>query len=115
MFCPECGTLGFPNPSGRIKCPSYYCGYYGNAENVIKVGGAFYDVSRVSFCTPSTQPHDLHRLDRFGVRISGVVELSSWLETHSAVNHAFYDEWRDMREGWSYGMTRHDVQNYGSG
>ena len=29
MFCPECGTLAFPTPSGDINCTNYKCGYQG--------------------------------------------------------------------------------------
>jgi hypothetical protein len=31
------------------------------------------------------------------------------------INKAFFDEWREMKEGWSYGMTRYDVHQYGDG
>ena len=36
MFCPKCGTLSFPDPSGKITCPNYKCGYVGGAKLVIK-------------------------------------------------------------------------------
>jgi len=36
MFCPKCGTLSFPDPSGKITCPNYKCGYIGGAKLVIK-------------------------------------------------------------------------------
>jgi len=29
MFCPECGTLSFVDPSGNIRCTNYKCGYEG--------------------------------------------------------------------------------------
>ena len=29
MFCPECGTLAFPNPDGNINCANWNCGYQG--------------------------------------------------------------------------------------
>ena len=35
MFCPECGSLAFPEASGNIKCPNYKCGYTGASENKI--------------------------------------------------------------------------------
>ena len=35
MFCPECGSLAFPDTGGNIKCPNYKCGYVGAAENKI--------------------------------------------------------------------------------
>ncbi|MDE0574760.1 MAG: transcription factor S [Candidatus Poseidoniales archaeon] len=49
MFCPECGTLAFPGPSGKIKCPNYNCGYNGTAENkVMMEDGSEIDISKVS-------------------------------------------------------------------
>ena len=36
MFCPECGTLSFPDPNGNIACTNYKCGYNGPANIVIK-------------------------------------------------------------------------------
>jgi DNA-directed RNA polymerase subunit M len=36
MFCPECGTLAFPNPSGVITCTNYKCGYVGSANATMK-------------------------------------------------------------------------------
>jgi len=27
MFCPECGSLSYPDNKGWIKCPDYKCGY----------------------------------------------------------------------------------------
>ena len=38
MFCPECGTLAFPSPSGDISCTNYKCGYSGPAN--VKVKGS---------------------------------------------------------------------------
>jgi DNA-directed RNA polymerase subunit M len=35
MFCPECGTLAFPDKDGMIKCPNYQCG-----ETIHKTGKA---------------------------------------------------------------------------
>lgn len=29
MFCPECGTLSFPDPRGNIRCTNPKCGYEG--------------------------------------------------------------------------------------
>ena len=36
MFCPKCGTLSFPSPSGDIACTNYKCGYTGPAKLVVK-------------------------------------------------------------------------------
>ena len=52
MFCPECGTLAFPDPSGKIKCPNYNCGYHGTAENKVTMeDGTEIDISKVSDIT----------------------------------------------------------------
>ncbi len=49
MFCPECGTLAYPDPSGSIKCPNYECGYNGSAENEVQMSdGSFVDVSQAT-------------------------------------------------------------------
>ena len=48
MFCPECGTLAFPDPAGRIKCPNYNCGYHGDAENKIQIGDEEVDISKAT-------------------------------------------------------------------
>ena len=37
MFCPECGTLGFPDAAGNISCTNYKCGYNGPVKGV-KIG-----------------------------------------------------------------------------
>lgn len=36
MFCPECGCLSFPTPSGDINCNNWKCGYQGPANLTIK-------------------------------------------------------------------------------
>ena len=48
MFCPKCGTLSFPTPSGHMTCTNFKCGYSGNASNPVYVHGKEIDVSRVS-------------------------------------------------------------------
>ena len=48
MFCPKCGTLSFPSPSGDITCTDYKCGYVGPANLVIKgVDGEDVDLSNI--------------------------------------------------------------------
>ena len=48
MFCPQCGTLAFPNPSGEISCANFKCGYNGPANLVVKVNQKeFVDLSKV--------------------------------------------------------------------
>ena len=42
MFCPKCGTLGFPD-AGNISCTNYKCGYVGPVGGV-KIGNK--EVSR---------------------------------------------------------------------
>ena len=50
MFCPNCGTLSFPDSSGDIKCPNYKCGYEGPLENKMQnpLTGEEIDLSRIS-------------------------------------------------------------------
>ena len=48
MFCPKCGTLSFPSPSGDISCTNYKCGYVGPAKLIIKgTDGEDVDLSSV--------------------------------------------------------------------
>ena len=48
MFCPKCGTLSFPSPSGDITCTNYKCGYVGPENLVIKgVDGEDVDLSNI--------------------------------------------------------------------
>ena len=54
MFCPECGTLSFPNPKGDIACTNYKCGYNGPAKVVIKgTDGKEVDLSQATSSTES--------------------------------------------------------------
>ena len=53
MFCPECGTLSFPDPTGIIKCPNYECGYHGTAENKIQIGDEEVDISKATSSSKS--------------------------------------------------------------
>ena len=46
MFCPECGTMAFPSPSGIIDCTNYKCGYKGPVGKM-KVQGKEIDLSDV--------------------------------------------------------------------
>jgi len=43
MFCPECGTLGFMNPDGNIRCTDYKCGYEGPLSGADGKGAEFTD------------------------------------------------------------------------
>ena len=36
-FCPQCGTLSFPDQSNNIHCPNYKCGYKGPLTTVLKM------------------------------------------------------------------------------
>ncbi len=52
MFCPKCGTLSFPSPSGDISCTNYKCGYVGPANLVIKgTDGKDVDLSKAKSST----------------------------------------------------------------
>ena len=66
MFCPECGTLGFVDPSGNIRCTNYKCGYEGPvggkdgaSATVIGSDGQEIDIVNTKSSTKST---DLKRL-----------------------------------------------------
>ena len=61
MFCPECGTLGFVDPSGNIRCTNYKCGYEGPvggkdgaSATVIGSDGQEIDIVNTKSSTKST-------------------------------------------------------------
>ncbi len=55
MFCPQCGTLSFPSPSGDINCTNYKCGYSGPANLTVKgVDGKEVDLSKTRSSTKAT-------------------------------------------------------------
>ena len=63
MFCPECGTLAFPDPSGSIKCPNYNCGYGGDAENKVTMeDGTEIDISKAT-STSKSETRDRRVID----------------------------------------------------
>lgn len=43
MFCPECGSLSYPDERGWIKCPDYKCGYEGPLSGEDGKGSEFTD------------------------------------------------------------------------
>ena len=43
MFCPECGTLGFMEGNGNIRCTNYTCGYEGPLAGKDGKGAEFTD------------------------------------------------------------------------
>ena len=43
MFCPECGSLSYPDNRGWIKCPDYKCGYEGPLSGEDGRGSEFTD------------------------------------------------------------------------
>ena len=51
MFCPKCGTLSFPTPSGEINCTNYKCGYKGPANLKTVIGGKEVDLSKAKSST----------------------------------------------------------------
>ena len=62
MFCPECGTLGFMEPNGNIRCTNYTCGYEGplsgrdgkGAEFVDPMTGEKMDLAKATTTSEST-------------------------------------------------------------
>jgi len=52
VFCPQCGTLAFPNPKGDIACTNSQCNYNGPANVVIKgADGRDVDLSQAKSST----------------------------------------------------------------
>ena len=110
MFCPDCGSLGFVDRTHRISCPNYRCGYQGSAENYVDMpDGSIINTSTVMHHKPGPK----NGYDRDGRKLGTILSYSG--QQHNGINQAMYQEWRDMKEEWSHGVTRYDVHNYGSG
>lgn len=78
MFCPECGTLAFPDPSGEIKCPNYKCGYAGAAENVVKgPDGKEIDLSKTSSSTKAEKRK--YEVIKDSDQIAGVLTTGAYI------------------------------------
>lgn len=74
MFCPQCGTLAFPTPSGKIYCTNYKCGYDGPAiSGVVNNQGEFVDLNKLKSTKNSenrkysvTRSSDVPKMVEFG-------------------------------------------------
>ena len=53
MFCPQCGTLSYPSPSGDITCTNYKSDYTGPANVKMKVDAKEIDLSKTKTTTKS--------------------------------------------------------------
>ena len=91
MFCPQCGTLSFPSPSGDITCTNYKCGYTGPAKLKTKIDGKEVDLSKATSSTvaASREYEVINDADNMqGVKTTGTymcpkcdaVEVFSYLE-----------------------------------
>ena len=54
MFCPKCGELSFPDPSGIIKCPNHACGYNGPINQNLEIDGKEIDLVNASSTSKAT-------------------------------------------------------------
>jgi len=106
MFCPKCGTLSYPNWSLEIRCSNYHCKYAGDASNILSVGINIVDTARIKHTLYSPEIG----YDRDGRR-RGAADYVTPYEHLNSINKANYNEWRDMKEGWSFGNTQYDVHN----
>jgi DNA-directed RNA polymerase subunit M len=77
MFCPECGTLAFPTPSGVINCTNYKCGYEGPANLKVKgVDGKEVDLSKtISSTKAETRKYEV--IEDTGI-VHGVLTTASY-------------------------------------
>ena len=78
MFCPQCGTLSFPNPAGEISCTNYKCGYVGPANIVIKgTDGKDVDLSQA---TSSTETETrVYEVIKDSDKIHGVLTTGTYM------------------------------------
>ncbi len=107
MFCPKCGELNL-GIGPIIRCPSHVCAYVGPAVNeVTLITGKKIETSKIGYTLFSP----IIGFDRDGRKIG--VGCCENIEQHNSINEAQYNEYREMREGWSYGTTQYDVYQYG--
>ena len=60
MFCPECGTLAFPDENGIILCPNGRCDYMGETKTAVQLeSGETIDLSEAK---SKSQASDLRHL-----------------------------------------------------
>jgi len=78
MFCPECGTLAFPDPSGNLDCPNYKCGYKGSAENKIR-GTDGKEINLAETVSSSKVETREYEIINDGDEIMGVLTLDSYI------------------------------------
>tara|TARA_B100000767_G_scaffold172616_1_gene161641 strand:- start:998 stop:1351 length:354 start_codon:yes stop_codon:yes gene_type:complete len=78
MFCPKCGTLAFPSPSGDISCTNYKCGYSGPANLVIKgVDGEDVDLSNVKSETKARDRE--YEIIKDSDKVSGILTTDTYM------------------------------------
>jgi len=78
MFCPECGTLSFPDPSGVITCTNYKCGYVGSANAMMKdKHGKTIDLSK-TVSTTKAETRD-YEVIKDSDKIHGVLTVGDYM------------------------------------
>ena len=76
MFCPQCGTLAFPQ-GGNITCTNYKCGYNGPADNKVKIGGKEVDLSATTSSTKAVDRE--YEIIKDSDKLQGVLTTGSYL------------------------------------
>lgn len=71
MFCPECGSLSFPSPSGEINCNNWKCGYQGPANLTIKTRNEG-EIDLSKLCTTTKAKGRLFEVHRDSENIRGL-------------------------------------------
>jgi len=80
MFCPACGTLSFPDPSGNIKCPSPTCLYSGSAENKVTMeDGTEIDISKAASTSKAASLKHLTEVIDDADQMRGVLTTKTYI------------------------------------
>ena len=78
MFCPKCGTLSFPNPSGDVKCTNYKCGYEGPAKLIVKgADGKDIDLSDIKSQTKVEQLE--YEIIKYTDNVQGILTKGTYM------------------------------------
>ena len=78
MFCPECGTLAFPTPTGDINCTNYKCGYTGPANLTVKgADGKDVDLSKTTSSTKAKTR--VYEVIKDSDELKGVLTTSAYI------------------------------------
>ena len=76
MFCPKCGDLSYPSPSGEISCKNCKCGYKGPATLTITTRNEG-EIDLSKLCTTIKAEDRFFEVHRDSENITGVLTIGA--------------------------------------